>query len=354
MMMYPPSAPHHHHQPLLHPPHQPYYAPPSYYPMPFPQQHMIPPQYMQQAPMPVAQHHQPLSQPQQPQLCSEAERQVEVETDKYARFQEIIRAANRDLNKTNWTILDDEEDDRLDSDNTSQTFPSKQGYQQAWDSLERKLTSGELSGERQYQYEEANPFLHSSTVNDVTALYEEALRNYEQGDVNLAVLKLEAIVQKDNNGAELAEVWRLLGTCHAENDDEPKAIYCLEKAVDYDPYHLSTLLSLGTCYVNELDSIKALETLRTWVTNNPKFLGLEVTHDEYSDGTLMDEVMQLILSVAAHSPNDAEVQVLLGVLYNISQDFDSALDCFHKALESSQSIDYNLLNKVRPNLTFHT
>ena len=47
---------------------------------------------------------------------------------------------------------------------------------------------------------------------------------------------------------------------------------------------------LGTSYVNELDSVKALETLRAWITHNPRFQGLKVTADEYSDGTLMDEV----------------------------------------------------------------
>ena len=42
--------------------------------------------------------------------------------------------------------------------------------------------------------------------------------------------------------------------------------------------------------MNELDSVKALETLRAWITHNPRFQGLKVTADEYSDGTLMDEV----------------------------------------------------------------
>lgn len=42
--------------------------------------------------------------------------------------------------------------------------------------------------------------------------------------------------------------------------------------------------------MNELDSQRALHNLKAWVQHNPKYAGLEITVDEYSDGTLMDEV----------------------------------------------------------------
>ena len=48
--------------------------------------------------------------------------------------------------------------------------------------------------------------------------------------------------------------------------------------------------ALGTSYVNELDSERALRNLMAWVQHNPKYSGLEIAVDEYSDGTLMDEV----------------------------------------------------------------
>lgn len=116
--------------------------------------------------------------------------------------------------------------------------------------------------------------------------------------------------------------------------------------------------------------------------------GLEIRTDEYSDGSLMDEVMQLMLQahdwdVAASggredpdvqvrfrlgkaregtctdhsigtdlpSNNDSPIhpnpnQVVLGVLYNVSHDYDAAATAFRKALDRRPD-DYSLWNKVR-------
>ena len=71
--------------------------------------------------------------------------------------------------------------------------------------------------------------------------------------------------------------------------------------------------------------------------------GLEIRVDEYSDGSLMDEVMQLMLQAhdwdqATSGPggqgSDADVQIVLGVLYNVSHDYDSATAAFRQALLS--------------------
>lgn len=40
------------------------------------------------------------------------------------------------------------------------------------------------------------------------------------------------------------------------------------------------------------------------------------------------------------------VQVVLGVVYNVSQDYDSAVEAFEKALQARPD-DYSLWNKVR-------
>lgn len=58
---------------------------------------------------------------------------------------------------------------------------------------------------------------------------------------------------------------------HAENDEDKRAIACLERAVDHDPHSLPTLLALGVSYVNELDSVRALQNLKAWIEHNPKY-----------------------------------------------------------------------------------
>jgi peroxin-5 len=287
--------------------------------------------YLYQQPIYHPQSIQEHEQFQEQYLEQEPEEQY-AEISEEERYLETIYQANKALNKTNWTIIDDE------------TQPTKEGYQTAWNELEKKLESGELSEPKVYQYETTNPYLLEGEEVDIDSLIAEATELYEKGLVSEAILKFEAIVQHEK-GKENAEVWRLLGVCHTENDNDHNAITALERSMDLDPYNLNTLLSLGTCYVNELDSVKALETLRTWVANNPKFVGLEVPQDEYSDGTLMDEVIQLMLAVAKHSPDDLDVQILLGVLFNISLDYGQAIECFDRVLDTMHT-DYSVLNKV--------
>lgn len=156
---------------------------------------------------------------------------------------------------------------------------TKEGYTEAWNQLQEKLENGE------YIMRENNPY------KDEENSFEIGMQLYNEGKVNDAIFAFEAAtVSKDED----AEAWRMLGCCHSENDDDKKAILCLSKAVDYDPYNIESLLALGTSYVNELEPQKALETLKSWVSHNPKFQGLSIAPDEFSDGTLMDTVQQLM------------------------------------------------------------
>lgn len=64
-----------------------------------------------------------------------------------------------------------------------------------------------------------------------------------------------------------------------------------------------------------------------------------------TDGSLMDEVLQLMLAVASFDPTDTEVQVVLGVVQNVTQDLEAAAAAFQKALQQNPQ-DFSLLNKV--------
>merc|ERR1719198_1045447 len=191
--------------------------------------------------------------------------------------------------------------------------------------------------ERAYEFVDKNPYEKDQNA------FLKGQAAFKRGEINEAIYLLESAVQQDDSNAE---AWRLLGQSHAENDQDPQAIICLERAVERDPYNLPALLALGVSYVNELDHNKALENLQAWVQHNPKFAGLEIVKDAYSDGSLVDEVMQLMLKALAHSGGkDPDVLEVLGVLYNVSRDYDNAVKTFKDAL-SNRPDDYGLWNKV--------
>jgi peroxin-5 len=210
-------------------------------------------------------------------------------------------------------------------------------YDNAWKSVAARL-------EEDHNYQAVVP-LEQNRYKDIDNSFEDGMRLYAEGQVQDALEAFEASIAKDPLNDE---GWRMLGVCHAENDEDKKAIQCFVKCLECDPYNLDALLAMGTSYVNEMDSVKALETLRSWVTHNPVFHGLTITPDEYTDGSLMDEVIQLMVAASNHLSNksdEGDVMTVLGVLYNVSQDFNSAIECFQRAL-SARPNDYSLLNKI--------
>jgi tetratricopeptide (TPR) repeat protein len=266
---------------------------------------------------------------------------------------EQLMGENDFINGTTIVVDDYDEDHELFA-------PSNTGYKNAWNRLEEKLENGQLSAMnvphtvtadgRVYCFQQENSQMHnhaSDGQKNLEEIFEQGMEYYREGRIQSAIQSFEAVVQQadETSSVNIAESWRMIGLCHTENDEDKVAIVCFIKAVENDSYHLDALLALGTCYMNELDSFKALETLKAWVAHNPSFAGLEVPQDAYSDGSLMDEVMQLMLAVSEYAPTDMDVQVVLGVLYNISNDYSNAVSCFHQALRHNPT-SYNLLNKV--------
>jgi peroxin-5 len=230
---------------------------------------------------------------------------------------------------------------------------SKSGLDQAWADIQDRIVKQGLVQASSYHFAIQNRFLAAHQAASLAAqqnaaplednsVFEEGLRLFRLGDIPQAILAFEAAVQSRQDHSEC---WRMLGMCHAENDMDKAAITCLRKAIDCDPYSLDALLALGTCYVNELNSAGALAVLKEWVLHHPTFFHLTPVIDEYSDGSLMDEVMQVILAAHKHDPEDVDVKILLGVLYNVSQDFEQAAQLFREALEQRPH-DYTLYNKL--------
>jgi len=103
------------------------------------------------------------------------------------------------------------------------------------------------------------------------------------------------------------------------------------------------LLALGVSHTNELEQAAALKYLRGWLQHHQKY-GVLVPQDQ-AENLSHVEVARLFNEAAQMSPEDGDVHTVLGVLYNLSREFDKAIRAFQTALKLKPR-DYSLWNKL--------
>uniref|UniRef100_A0A7N0TDR3 Peroxin-5 n=1 Tax=Kalanchoe fedtschenkoi TaxID=63787 RepID=A0A7N0TDR3_KALFE len=185
-----------------------------------------------------------------------------------------------------------------------------------------------------YVFSDMNPYVgHPNPLKEGQELFRKGL-------LSEAVLALEAEVLKNQDNAE---GWRLLGIAHAENDDDQQAIAAMMRAQEADPGNLEVLLALGVSHTNELEQAAALKYLYSWLSNHPKYR--ELAFQEPSNSLHYADVTNLFNEAAKLAPDDADVHIVLGVLYNLSREFDKAIEAFETALKLRPR-DYSLWNKL--------
>lgn len=211
-----------------------------------------------------------------------------------------------------------------------------------------------VKSDPQYTFQSENPY------KDSQAAFEEGVKLFNQGHLREAIQAFEAVVTKE---PEHADAWCYLGQASAENEEESNAIAAFLKCISIDPYNLKALLSLGVSYTNDLEEHRALNYLKTWLSNNPdyqnstiaqssqkvdeylQFYGADSSNGAVVDATLHDEVTKMFLNAAQTKPDDADVLTVLGVLYHISSDYDKAIDSFRSAVQLRPD-DAALWNKL--------
>ncbi|XP_028393926.1 peroxisomal targeting signal 1 receptor-like isoform X2 [Dendronephthya gigantea] len=215
-------------------------------------------------------------------------------------------------------------------------------YHLARDNIDDHPWLAEYTSEKTYTFEEDNPMM------DMPNPFEEGLKKLKEGDIISAILLFEAEVQQR---PDHAEAWQYLGTSQSENEQDNLAIPALNKCLNLQPDNLVALMTLAVCYTNESLQSQACDALKLWLSRNPRYSGLltnTVTEEPSArsptlkssmmSNSMYNEVRELYIKAAQLAPEndiDAEVQIGLGVLFNLSGEYDKAVDCFHAALQTN-------------------
>ncbi|KAG0090755.1 hypothetical protein BGZ93_009147 [Podila epicladia] len=217
-----------------------------------------------------------------------------------------------------------------------------------WDSLQKDWEKHEATGlgyrasdprYQHYTFEQNNPYM----VADTSKLMDLAAR----GNLTESILALEAAVQKNPGDAA---AWHQLGLRQQENERETMAIAALLKAVEANPKELDAWLALAVSYTNENCRVDAYDALQSWVENSDQYKGVMnsvLAAKGRSAPERHEYVTGLFLEAARTNPGenlDPDVQIALGVLFNVSEEYEKAVDCFRAALNLRPD-DYMLWNK---------
>ncbi|XP_043079216.1 PEX5-related protein isoform X3 [Puntigrus tetrazona] len=191
---------------------------------------------------------------------------------------------------------------------------------------------------------------------------EKGLQKCRDGDLNSAVLLLEAAILQDPQDSE---AWQVLGTTQAENENEQAAIVCLQRCLELHPNNLKALMALAVSLTNTGQQPEACEALHRWIRYNPRYRHLLQDRSPLDGSPLprrrgssispistlgcsqLVEVLELYQEAVQQNAEgvDPDLQTGLGVLFNLSSEFDKAVDAFNAAL-SVRPEDYLLWNRL--------
>ncbi|MFT7818910.1 PEX5-related protein-like [Arapaima gigas] len=197
--------------------------------------------------------------------------------------------------------------------------------------------------EKGYYFHTDNPYREWPNA------FEEGLRRSREGELPDAILLLEAAVLQDPQDSE---AWLVLGTTQAENENEQAAIVSLQRCLELHPNNLQALMALAVSFTNTGMRQEAYDALHGWILHNPRYRHLSRRspghpHRVPPTGSQLSDVKELFLEAVRQNPDaiDPDLQTGLGVLFNLSCEFNKAVEAFSAAL-SVRPEDYLLWNRL--------
>lgn len=224
--------------------------------------------------------------------------------------------------------------------------PSAQ--QQEWDALQHDWdnfeatasgikpvasTSSNIAG---YSFAQNNPYVYSTRTH--------SMHSTSMPTTFDSILQKEANVQQNPRDPQ---AWLALGIKQQENEREDMAIKALKQAIELDPSMGEAHLALAVSYTNENERALAYEAVDKWIATlaasryhrevdnyRDMFGPLPASNSRDKHEYLTGLLIQLAQSRAEldGADVDAEVQIGLGVLFNTSEEYEKAGDCFESAL----------------------
>ncbi|TRY79001.1 hypothetical protein DNTS_022207, partial [Danionella cerebrum] len=145
--------------------------------------------------------------------------------------------------------------------------------QAEWEELARRNWLEDADGEglvpvnfspndKGYLFHSNNPY------KDYSDAFEQGLQRWREGDLNSAVLLLEAAILQDPQDSE---AWQVLGSTQAENENEQAAIVCLQRCLELHPNNQKALMTLAVSLTNTGQQPEACEALHRWIRFNPRY-----------------------------------------------------------------------------------
>ncbi|VDO56908.1 unnamed protein product [Haemonchus placei] len=124
-----------------------------------------------------------------------------------------------------------------------------------------------------------------------------------------------------------------MGLSHAENEHDAKAIVAFNKCLTIQPNNEEALLALSVSLANESVDNEALNQLEKWL----------VAHQGGDPATVEERFLRAARQQAGTA--DADLQNALGVLYNLSRNYERAVECIRLAI-ASRPEDARLWNRL--------